>query len=140
MRPITLISLLLFVLLGLVGGPAWAGSPIHIELNKLEPQEDACRAYFVLENGTDSSFSAFTMDLYIFDRDGVVAKRFVVESAPLTPEKTRVRPVDLRGLTCEGVTMVLLNDIMKCTDASGERGDCLDILELSNRTSAKFFK
>ena len=49
MRPITLISLLLFVLLGLGGGPAWAGSPIHIELNKLEPQEDACRAYFVLE-------------------------------------------------------------------------------------------
>ncbi|MGF1611547.1 MAG: Tat pathway signal sequence domain protein [Kiloniellales bacterium] len=117
-----------------------SAEPIKIDLNKLEPQDDACRAYFVLENSTDSSFSSFTLDLFLFGADGVVTKRVVMDSAPLDPAKIRVRPVDFREVDCSQISMVLINDILKCEDASGVRNDCIGLIELTNHTNAKFMK
>jgi len=114
--------------------------PIKIDLNKLEPQEGACRAYFVLENSTESSFTSFTLDLFLFGSDGVVTKRVVMDSAPLDPDKIRVRPVDFRDVDCGEVSMVLINDIIKCEDGAGAREDCVGLIELTNHTTAKFMK
>jgi len=35
----------------------------------------ACRAYLVLENGTESAFKTLKLDLVMFDTDGVGADR-----------------------------------------------------------------
>ena len=127
-------------------GLVWAAATAHaepsvkIDLNKLEPREGACRAYFVVENATDSRFTGFSLDLFLFGSDGVVSKRIVVDSAPLDAAKTRVRPVDFREVNCEDVSMILVNDVIKCADATGERDDCVSLVELSNRTAAKFVK
>ncbi len=119
---------------------ARADNSIKIDLNKLEPREAACRAYFVLENLTESSFSGFTLDLYVFDPDGVIQKRLVVDTAPVNPDKTRIRPVDIRDMACEQISKVVVNDVIDCRDASGEREGCVDQLELLNHTSATFSK
>ena len=126
------------LLLGAAG--ARAETAITVDLNKLEARENACRAYFVLENATQSKFSGFTLDLYIFNPEGVIQKRLVVDTAPLTPDKTRIRPVDIREMSCEQVAKIVVNDVIDCVDDSGERKDCVDQLGLTNRTAATFSK
>ena len=135
-RAIFLIALTL-----LLGATAVRAEPaVSVDLNKLEARENACRAYFVLENGTASRFTGFTLDLYIFDPEGVIQKRLVVDTAPLTPDKTRIRPVDIREMRCEQVAKIVVNDVIDCVDGSGERSDCVDQLGLTNRTAATFSK
>lgn len=113
---------------------------ITIELNKLEPQEGACRAYLVFKNATKESFDGFTLDLYIFGTDGTITKRLAVNGAPLPVEKTRVALFDIRDVTCESMSHILINDVIKCQDGSGERKDCVTLIETSSRSETSFFK
>ena len=124
----------------LLAGPAMAEPMVTVDLNKLETRDNACRAYLVLENGTQSAFTAFTLDLYIFGPDGVITKRLAVDTVPLTPGKTRVRPVDIRDTACDRVTKVLLNDVLDCADAAGQRDDCVSMVTLSSHSGAEFIK
>ena len=121
-------------------GPALAQSAVTIDLNKLEPVENACRAYFVLENATARSFSSFVLDLYVFGPDGVINKRLAVDAAPLIPDKTRVRPVDIVDAPCESVSFILLNDVLDCADESGKRDDCVTLLSTTSHSDAEFHK
>lgn len=68
-----------------------AAERVAIELNKLEPQGDACRAYLVLKNGTTSAFETLKLDLVMFDADSVVARRLAVETALLPAGKTSLK-------------------------------------------------
>ncbi|MCG8357974.1 MAG: Tat pathway signal sequence domain protein [Kiloniellales bacterium] len=129
---------LVFLWLLFGSAAAQAQSAITLDLNKLEPRENACRAYFILENATESQFSGFTLDLYIFDSEGIIAKRLVVDTAPLIPAKTRIRPVDIREMACDQVSKIVVNDVIDCKDGSGERKDCVTQLGLTNRTAAEF--
>ena len=122
----------------------WAAQAAHadvsIELNKLEPNGGACRAYLVLENGTARSFEALKLDLVMFDTDGIVAKRLAVQAAPLAAGKTSLKVFDMTGLPCERVGRLLLNDVMDCLDADGARDDCLGLLSASQRGAVPFIK
>ncbi len=115
------------LVLGVVADAQAAGDRtgnVQVELNKLEPNGKACRAYIVLENGTESAFETLKLDLVMFDADGVVAKRLAVETAPLPAGKTSLKVFGIDGLSCARVGRVLLNDVMACADASGTRDDC----------------
>jgi len=132
-----------FLLLALlsVAAPALAAEDgVSVELNKLEPSGEACRAYLVLENGAGSAFETLKLDLVMFDTDGVVAKRLAVETAPLPAEKTSLKVFDMEGLACETVGRVLLNDVMACADASGPREDCLGLVAPAARGPVEFIK
>ena len=117
-----------------------ADNVVRVELNKLEPQGDACRAYLVLQNGTDSAFASLKLDLVIFDADGVVAKRLAVETAPLRTGKTSLKVFDMKGLVCKRVGRLLLNTVMKCADKSGARENCLDSIATAARGPVPFIK
>ncbi len=130
-----------FVLgLCLAGGPSLAATPVTIELNKLESVENACRAYLVFRNTTQSSFSAFRLDLVLFGKDGVISRRLAVEAAPLAPGRTSVKLFDIQGVGCGDIGQVLLNDVVACKDASGDRTDCIGIVDLVSKTPASFNK
>lgn len=125
--------------------PALAGAQdgapdVTVELNKLEPRGEACRAYLVLENKTDSAFEALKLDLVMFDPGGVVAKRLAVEAAPLPAGKTSLKVFDLTDLPCGQVGRILLNDVLVCADESGQRDDCLAKVRPSARGNVPFFK
>lgn len=128
----------------LLAAPALAqsedGPGITIDLNKLEPRDAACRAYLVLENGTEQDFTAFTLDLYVFGTDGVIMRRLAVDTVPLTPGKIRVRPVDIKETSCEDIGRILLNDVLDCADASGQRDDCVAGVALTTHTESEFIK
>jgi len=134
-------SLLLLALIAGIVSPALAAQDgVSVELNKLEPNGAACRAYLVLENGTESAFETLKLDLVMFDADGVVAKRLAVETAPLPADKTSLKVFDMEGLACEAVGRVLLNDVMACADAAGARDDCLGLVAPAARGPVEFIK
>lgn len=122
------------------GLPAAAEPSVAVELNKLEPQGDACRAYVVLENRTDAAFDSFEMDLVLFDGDDIVARRLAIELAPLRAQKESLKVFDIQGLTCPGIGRVLVNDVVSCKDEAGARHDCLELLAPSSRAAAGFVK
>lgn len=113
---------------------------IGIELNKLEPAGEACRAYLVFENRTATAFNPFKLDLVMFDTDGVIAKRVAVEAGPLPGGKTSVKLFDINGLGCERIRRVLLNSVMACDTAGDSQPDCTGLAKPSSRTEATFIK
>lgn len=135
------------VLLGVLGGTAaWAqqsaapdSTKVTLELNKLEPVNGNCRAYMVFANPTETAFTAFKLDLLVFDVDGVIQKRLAVDAAPLRAAKTSVKLFDITGVTCDRIDRLLLNDFYDCGDASGRLTGCLDRVVTSTRAGADFF-
>ncbi len=123
-----------------LAGRASAEPAVRVDLNKLEPNAEACRAYLVLENGTERAFESLKLDLVMFGTDGVVAKRLAVETAPLPAGKTSLKVFDAPGIACDGIGRILLNDVMACADATGVREDCLQALRASATGAVPFIK
>lgn len=129
--------------LGLLAGPAYAqepGSPLLVELNKLEPQPQACRAYLLFQNRGDTAYTSLKLDLVLFDTGGVIARRLLVEGAPIAAEKTVIKQFDLADLPCDGIGRVLLNDVTACEAANGPRDDCVGTIEVASRAPAALVK
>jgi hypothetical protein len=113
---------------------------LRVELNKLEPANSACRAYLLFENRTSVEFETLRLDLVMFNPEGIINRRLAVEGGPLPAGKTSVKLFDIEGVACDSVERVLLNGVLACGDAQGDRSDCLDLIETASRSSADFFK
>ena len=138
MRLATLLGVVL-IAVGMLSAPAPAQEPgrMAIELNKLEPQDAACRTYFVLQNGTEIGFTELVLDIYIFNRDGVIDRRLAMDTRAVMPGKTQVRLFDVRNLACEEIGRFLINGVLSCSDTDGERSDCAGLLAFSTRTGVE---
>ncbi|MEM7120380.1 MAG: Tat pathway signal sequence domain protein [Pseudomonadota bacterium] len=133
--------LVLSAAFALFGVSANAGDPIvTVELNKLEPNGDACRAYLMLHNGAGAAFDSLKLDLVLLDNDGIVANRLAVETAPLKAGKTSLKVFDFADQQCGEVGRVLLNDVLACHDNNGPRQDCLDVVAPTSLGSVAFIK
>ena len=64
---------------------------ISVELNKLEPVENGCRAYIIISNTSSTAYDAFKLDLVMFKTDGIIGRRFALNLAPLRPSKRTVK-------------------------------------------------
>ncbi|WP_026782061.1 hypothetical protein [Pleomorphomonas koreensis] len=123
-----------------------SGGTFSLELNRLDGFDGGCRVTLVENNGTSSAFASLKLDLVVFGGDGIVGKRVGVEAGPLKAGRTSVRTFDLKGLACDGVGRLLINDVLSCeaegfaTDAADVPGACLDALEPRSRVSAAFDK
>ena len=114
--------------------PAGAEPPksISVELNKLEQEGGSCRAYLVIANPGTEAFSAFTLDLVIFD-SGTIVRRLAIELAPIRPAKTSVKVFDIAQTACGAIGSILVNDVTHCRDASGDVADCVDRISTSSK-------
>lgn len=119
---------------------AGGGKGIAIELNKLEPNGEACRAYLVVKNAGEAALESLKLDLVMFDRDGVVAKRLAVQAAPLPAGKTSLKVFDIAGHDCAGIGSILLNDVLACEPAPQKGAGCLDRIAASARGDVPFMK
>ncbi|MGF1629117.1 MAG: hypothetical protein ACFCUT_06570 [Kiloniellaceae bacterium] len=117
-----------------------AGEAVAIELNKLEPNGAACRAYLVVKNDAARAFDSLKLDLVMFDRDGVVAKRLAVQAAPLPVGKTSLKVFDIEGRDCAGIGSILLNDVLDCEPATEGASGCLGLVDASARGAVPFTK
>ena len=139
-RPAGRACIALFGLLSIdVRTIAAADSSTHVELNAVEsvPQSH-CRLTFVIENSAPSAIDTLKLDLAVFDREGTIQRRMVVEMGPVHAMKTIVRTFNVET-DCGQVGSILLNEVTSC--APGEPATCLDRLTLSSRSSTiRFFK
>jgi hypothetical protein len=120
---------------------AAADGQIAIELNKLEPNGAACRAYLVVKNHSGRSFDSLKLDLVMFDGGGVVAKRLAVQAAPLPEGKTSLKVFDIEGHDCAGIGSILLNDVLACEPEVGATPPgCLALVAASARGAVPFIK
>ncbi|HET8726801.1 MAG TPA: Tat pathway signal sequence domain protein [Alphaproteobacteria bacterium] len=117
-----------------------SATTLGVELNKLEQTEAACRAYLVFDNRTGTAFDELKLDLVFFGTGGVISKRMAVGVAPLAADKTSVKLFDIADLDCAAVGRVLINDVLACADASGERDDCVGLLRPTSLADAQFVK
>ncbi len=114
---------------------------LDIELNKAEDGDGTCVASLVVRNDMGQTLDRFSMDLYVFDRDGVIARQVLLDLAPLRGDKTTVARFNLIARPCTEVSRVLVNDIPSCRGAgSGETLDCLAALTVSSRGKIEMVK
>lgn len=113
---------------------------ISIELNKLEPIDGSCRAYFVVRPEGSTEYKEFKMELLVFDTGGIIQKWLAIDAAPLRAGKTSVKLFDVSGVTCDKIGSVLLNDVTACAGGSGEIAGCVDRVEPTSKAKATFYK
>jgi len=119
---------------------ATEGGDISIELNKLEAQGQACRAYVVVSNKSDKEYQSLNLDLVLFRPDGVIGRRFAINLAPLRPDKRTVKLFDMDGTPCDQVGSILINDVIECKTEAGPVDDCLTHISVSTLTNAQLTK
>ena len=113
----------------------------QIELNKVEDNGGSCLASFVVRNRLGHTLDRFSMDLYVFDSDGVIARQVLLDLAPLRGNKTTVLSFFLIERPCGEISRILINDIPSCrSEGTGETLDCLDGLSVSSRSPIEMVK
>ncbi len=111
---------------------------IELELNKIEQNQGACRAYFVVENGTEETIKDLSLDVFVFDRTEVIAQRVGLSFNDIRPNRRKVVLFDLTG-SCEDVGELLVNDILTCDIDTGEQLiDCDQAVATRSRASIEF--
>jgi hypothetical protein len=124
-----------------MGFPALAEEgDIAVELNKLEPQGQACRAYLVVNNKSDKEYQSFNLDLVLFRPDGIINRRFALNLAPVKAGKRTVKLFDIDATPCDQVGSVLINDVLECKTAAGPVDDCLKSMSVSSLTKVQLTK
>lgn len=139
MRHILTAVLAAVALLGAASAPAQVPG-LLLELNKLESQPNACRTYLVAQNATNGTFSSLSVDLVLFDTEGVILTRLAVETGPMPAQKTSVLAFGIEGLSCDRVGRVLLNSVLRCEVDGAARDDCLSLIATNSRADVEFFK
>ena len=110
--------------------PALAQEAVQVELNALENSENRCRMTFVIENKGKATVESLKLDLALFNGEGAVYRRIVVDMAPVRAAKTVVKAFVTEG-DCAQLGKVLVNEVTAC--APGDAATCQDQLALSSR-------
>ena len=113
---------------------------LSVELNKLEAYDKGCRAYVVINNSSETVYQTMKLDLVLFQPDGVIARRFAVDLAPLKATKKSVKLFDIDGLGCDKISSILVNDVMECKSEAGPVTDCLAKMTLTSVSGAPLTK
>ncbi|UFN48673.1 Tat pathway signal protein [Roseomonas sp. OT10] len=124
--------------------PTLAAGQIGLELNRLEPQPSlgaggGCRAWLLLRNPGEEAVDPLRLDLLIFGKDGVIARRLALDVGPLPASKTLARIFDLSALPCDQIGSLLLNDLLACGPAPEGRTACLPRINTSSRVAGVGF-
>ncbi len=112
-----------------LAAPAFA-EDMQVELNALENAESRCRMTFVIENKSKAALDSLKLELVLFNTDGAVYRRMVVDMAPVRAAKTIVKAFATDG-ECAQLGKVLVNEVMACTP--GDAAACQDQLALASR-------
>jgi len=113
---------------------------LAIELNKVEDFDEVCMASFVFQNNLGVTLDRFNLDLFLFDTEGVILRRVLIDLAPLLDGKTRVAQFRLHGGPCAELGRILVNDFPQCRAETGQPVDCLAGLTVSSRSAIALTK
>jgi hypothetical protein len=119
---------------------AQSDANISLELNKLEPSDKGCRAYIVVSNPAATPLDSFRLDLVMFQKDGVIGRRFALDLGPLRPNKRAVKLFEMDGTKCEDIGSFLVNDVMECKSGGSAVEDCLGRMKVNSLTKVEISK
>ncbi len=121
------------------GGAAGQKPWIAVELNKLETASNACVGYFVVANGTPQPVKELRLEMFLFDKSGIVLDRLALGFADIRTSSAKIGIFNLAPVPCADVGKLLINSVLSCTNAAGSAiPDCADIITASTRSSAEF--
>src|SRR5262245_51695415 len=80
-----------------------AQAEINLELNKIEPVQQKCRTYLVVEELAGEKLASLKADFIVFGKDGAIARRIAAELGPVRAKKTTVKVFDLE-LACTEIS------------------------------------
>ena len=126
----------------LAGHPAVAQTArLTIEINKFEEIEGGgCRAFFLFQNDTPTSFEGFEMSLAIFNKAGVIDRLLSIDAAPLPVARTTLKLFEIPQIACTDIGQILLHDMPVCKPQNAENTDCYPLIDLASKTSAALVK
>lgn len=111
----------------------------RLELNRLEPQGEACRVTLLVANARPEPYRSLKVDLFALDTAGVAQRRLAVELGPVAARKTLIKLFDVPDLPCGRFGQLLLNDVIACDGPTGSRDACLAAIEIGSRVAAVAF-
>jgi len=123
-----------------IGAAVAQDKSLDIELNKAVDSGDGCLASFVFQNKLGQTLDRFSLDLFVFDKEGIIARQVLLDMAPLRKDKTTVANFSLIQIPCADIGKVLVNDIPSCRSEEGSLLDCLADLKVSSRDRIELMK
>lgn len=136
----TALALSAAALLGATAAGAADPVTISLELNKLESIDKGCRVYTVVDNTGTTAFSSLKLDLILFQSDGVIGRRLMLDLAPLKNAKKTVKMFDLDGTACDKIGSFLIHDVMECKSDAGPVDNCLDGISVKSLSNVQLLK
>lgn len=112
-------------------------TPLTVELNLIEQEGTSCRTYFVFENGGEVDFANLRLDVFVFNDNGIIGRRFLLDSGAVGAGGTRVRIADLPDTDCASVGYLLINGVLGCEDTDGAREDCASLINTRTRAEVE---
>jgi hypothetical protein len=119
---------------------AGAAGTLDIELNKIEDAGGQCSASFVMQNHMGATLDQLRIDLYVFDKGGVIMRRVYLDTGPMRDGKTTVASFALVDQPCDKIGRLLVNDIPTCKAPDGNALDCLAGLTLTSKAAVELAK
>lgn len=111
---------------------------VSIELNRVSEVDGACRMSFVFTNGLEVPVETLSIETVLFNKEQSVERFLVLKSRPLSPQKIRVQQFDIRGIACNRLGKLLLNDVKACKAGDLSTAGCLEKIEPSSRAGFPF--
>jgi len=119
-------------------GVAQGRAELGVELNKLEPAANGCRAYFVVSNGGAAPIRELRLDVFLFDKAGVVMRRVGMPFVDVRPERSKVFLFDLAEMGCGTIGRLLVNDVLACAGADAAAPPACQNLSATSRAVVDF--
>ena len=120
-----------------VMGQEHQGAFISIELNALQPVEDACRISFLIRNGHEAAIDQAVYEAVLFDTEGRVERLTLLDFGALPSARPRVRQFVVPGLACESLGRLLINGAKTCAGTSLPNDACTKGLNLRSLTKVE---
>lgn len=125
----------------LLTGPATAeplqGAHLSIELNAVEPVDDACRISFLIRNGHPFDIEKAVYEAVLFDSDGRVDHLTLFDFGTLPAARPRVRQFVVPDLDCKRLGRLLFNGAETCSGPEVTEAACTKDLDLQSRTDVE---
>ena len=117
---------------------AGEGPSLMLELNAVKPAGSACRIAFVVKNELGTAIKDLGFELVLFDKSQRVQTVLSVAAGSMPVAKTRVKQFDLKGIDCDSIGRVLLNDVSRCDGEGLSAAGCLKAARPSSKTPIPF--
>lgn len=115
-----------------------AVATLHVQLNKVETTPEACRITFLVENGLKTSVDDLKVEVVVFDKKQSILKLVTLAIGALPQQKSRVRQYDIRGLECDGIGRLLMNELKSCEGPNLSPEACAASVKLTSHVGIPF--